>query len=73
MHDCWSGKAVIWIIGKYATKFAGLCGELCVCLGAASGNGVYLGSVCLSASFIFTWPHRDSILYNYKHADFQKE
>lgn len=41
MRDCWSGKAVIWIIGKYATKFAGLCGELCVCLGAASGNEAF--------------------------------
>lgn len=41
MRDCWSGKAVIWIIGKYATKFAGLCGELCVCLGAGSGNEAF--------------------------------
>lgn len=47
MRDCWSGKAVIWIIGKYATKFAGLCGELCVCLGAGSGNEA------------FAWHHRD--------------
>lgn len=41
MRDCWLGKAVIWIIGKYGTKFAGLCGELCVCLGAARGNEAF--------------------------------